>query len=307
MKTLLALALLLPALLFAGENKLDHLSKIVTVNLDGNDIQLVVTHSDDRNVYYRADDFDLYDTFLHISVNYKNKFNIQLLSEGVSHKIENINFINEKVRYHANSQVINKHEHSLEKNYFEYFYMSKLEDDVVKTDFVLSKLFATNYFERIDSKGKYTSEIDYRACDGCEHGDQFFISTKYGQINIVHQDFGTFYTPTCDEELHPWLAQLIELKVPFTYYGTIDASSSDLWEGTQDHWMAAKGLLLIGTKKENQFARFMQLVIFKAAESLGANPLVEYEKIIKNGKFVNYVDGVLNFEYQGVIIKLQID
>ncbi len=303
MKVLFALILLMPTFLSAKVNQLSGLNKLVQVSLNDKIIEFVVTHSDDRNVYYRSNDYEGYENLLRISVSYNNNFHVEVYDNGISYKVEGLENLSEEIRYDALTQEMGSRTYSMEKNGFEYYFINKLQGPISKTELKLSNIFAKTYFERIDSKGMYTSELEYRACDGCEHGDQFFISSPYGTINVVYQDFGSFYTPTCDEELNPWLSQLIELKVPFSYYGTIDASSPDYWEGTNDHWMAGKGFLLVGSKKENHLVRFMQLVVFRTAEAFGANPLSAYDDIIKNGKFVGFTDGALSFDYRGLTVQ----
>lgn len=306
MKTLLAVLMLLPTLLFAQEDRLSHLNKIIEIKVAGQEMQFVVTHSDRDNVYYRSTDYNGYETFLRINIDYRKKFSAQLLNDGVSYKLDTVESLEENKNYHVSVQDVGDQGRFLEKENFGYFYFPKLTGLVTTTEISFTSLFAKKYFDRIDAKGKYTSPIEYLACDGCEHGDQFFITSKFGDINVVFQDFGALYTPTCDEELHPWLSKLIDLKVPFTYYGSIDASSPDLWEGLNDHWMAAKGSLLIGSKNENVFSRFMQLLIFKAAEAAGENPLAAYDDVIEKGQFVDFKDNVLSFEYKGAVINFEL-
>lgn len=123
------------------------------------------------------------------------------------------------------------------------------------------------------------SAIEFDPCDGCEHGDQFFISDQQAglTVNVVRAEFGRYFTRDCPGEPHRWLDFLLEKGVPFTYVGRITALTSDSWEGL--FWTAVEGgTLFLGTAPSPEY----ELVPF-------------LDSLDPKGEFIDYRDGVLTF------------
>lgn len=306
MKLLAIITLFTWSISLHAKNSVSELSKQIKLKLDGKEQSYTISKLDSYNAYYRADSYDDYDNVVKISFNYRDDMAVELLTYERVFIFEYTGSVNTEESQIGYSAEILKTNRRYEINDFEYFSSYTAANQHEKSILEFTQLFATEYFDRVDAKGKYVSPIEYNPCDGCEHGDQFMISTKFATINVINMDFGDFYTPTCDEELHPWLQQIFSLNVPFMYYGTINAAVSDLWEGHGDHWMAAEGILSIGSKKENKVSRFLESMIFRAAQASGEDPLAVWDKIIEKGQFVAYENGILTFEYLGTLIKTEI-
>lgn len=303
MKQLIACIVFLISSTTFAKQTINDLAKRIELSIDGEQQSYTITKLDYNSAYYRANDYDLQDNVLKITMAYKDELRVELLTYKHAHvfKVDDVT----KLAKGFKSEIV-KRNHAYTTNYFEYFFRYETSSVRSETSLELKKIFATSYFDRVDSKGKYVSNIEYYPCDGCEHGDQFFISNEFATINVINMDFGDFYVPTCGEKLHPWLAQLFELEVPFMYYGTINAGSSDLWEGEDSHWMADKGQLTIGTKKENLVRRFLESLVTRAALENGEDPLKAWDTVIKNGRFISYQDGILTFNYADKVFELPI-
>lgn len=182
--------------------------------------------------------------------------------------------------------------------WYKYKSRGAAEDRAVSLE-LLSDLFTDDQDRQALGTVRVTGKMDYRACDGCEHGDQFMLEDEYaylsGQhdvtLNVVDVDWGSYYTAGCDDgTLHAWLTQLMELGVKFTYVGRITSLSPDLWEG--DYWTAEKsGKLYVDNDAKVELKDFL--------DKLPA----------KDGVFKSYdaETGIVVFEHAGGKIRIDMN
>jgi hypothetical protein len=80
--------------------------------------------------------------------------------------------------------------------------------------------------------------MDFRPCDGCEHGDQMIIDPGHGaaEVNVVNLVPSKYYEMDCEGTVQPILQSLMDSDVAFTYSGLVTSVGPDYWEG--DFWVA---------------------------------------------------------------------
>lgn len=133
---------------------------------------------------------------------------------------------------------------------------------------------------------KVTGTLEFDPCDGCEHGDWLLVKAENDgprKVDVLPLDiWKNYYTADCPGTPHPWLVQLMKLRVPVTYLGNVTHLDMKLWGG--EKWTALSGKITLGSSEKIELVPFL--------DSLAG----------KNGRFISYVGEVLVFEYSGLSV-----
>lgn len=159
----------------------------------------------------------------------------------------------------------------------------------------LSRAFAENKEDRATGEVLVKGPMDFRPCDGCEHGDQLMIEGPSMTVNAVEMPFGRYYEADCRGKLHPWLEQMMLLGVPFVFKGGVTSLTMDLWEGS--FWTARMGAIYLDAKAKVGLVEFLDSIPALIAESYDEKSSWRWD-LDQEGRFLKYEMSILVFRFE---------
>jgi hypothetical protein len=184
--------------------------------------------------------------------------------------------------------------------YFVNFERGKLGKNWIKVSLQRPLLASHNYY-KAGLPLPQTGRVDFRLCDGCEHSDQFMVLGKDGKLDVNAIEIlpRSYYEGDCPGELHRLLEQMVELGVPFKFYGNVTALTHDLWEG--GFWTATDGKLYVGNSEDYELEKFLDEL-----PSLITSDKSRYPEIWSEGSFIDYEDNMLIFQFENDVVRIDL-